>query len=235
MTIKQQVSELLKQLRTEGSDENRAGMARYGINVDKAAGVKVQRLREIVAELKKELPVSARHDLGWALWASEWHEAMLMASFLMDAKQITGNDMERIAARFVSWDICDGFCNNLFRRTEFAREIARTWTSRDETFVRRAGFAMIANLAIHDKKAADSGFADDLKLIEAAADDDRNFVKMAVNWALRQIGKRSAGLNKKAVATAKRLEKRTSPSSRWIARDALKELQSEKVWSRLGL
>ena len=132
-----------------------------------------------------------------------------------------------------SWDICDGACINLFRKTPFAHARAVAWAGRDEPFVKRAGFALMATLAVHDKRAEDAVFLAYLPIVATAASDDRNFVKKAVNWALRQIGKRNRALNAAAVACAEGLAERKSTAARWVARDALRELQNEKVRARL--
>lgn len=215
-------------LEAESSEENRAGMARYGINTERAYGVSVKRLREIAKSIGRD------HSIAEELWDTGMHEARMLASLVDEPAKVTAAGMEGKVRQFDSWDLCDGFCNNLFRKTRFAHAKVQEWAARDETFVRRAGFALMANLAVHDKKAEDSIFADYLKLIEDAADDERNFVKKAVNWALRQIGKRSAALNKVAITCALRLAEAESKSARWIAKDALRELTSEKVQARLA-
>ncbi len=203
-------------------------MARYGINTERAYGVSVRRLREIAKS------VGRNHETAQQLWETGMHEARILASLVDEPVKVTPESMEAQVRGFNSWDLCDGFCNNLFRKTPFAHAKVQEWTAREETFVRRAGFALMANLAVHDKRAADSLFAGYLKLIEGAAADERNFVKKAVNWALRQIGKRSATLNKAAIACAERLASQESKAARWIAKDALRELTSEKVQVRLA-
>lgn len=215
-------------LEAEASEENRAGMARYGINTERAYGVSVKRLREIAKSIGRN------HEVAEELWDTGMLEARILASLVDEPAKVTPEGMEEKVRGFDSWALCDGYCNNLFRKTPFAHAKVGEWAGREETFVRRAGFALMANLAVHDKKANDSVFADYLKLIEDAADDERNFVKKAVNWALRQIGKRSPELNEAAVACAQRLAARESKSARWIAKDALRELTSEKVLARLA-
>ncbi len=157
----------------------------------------------------------------------------MLATLIDDPKQITETQMEAWVRDFDSWDVCDGACGRLFWRTPQAYGKAREWAAAEPEFVRRAGFALIAWLAVHDKKAEDSAFIDLLPLIEHYADDDRNFVKKAVNWALRQIGKRNRALHAAAIACAERLAERDSRPARWIAKDALRELCSEKVDARL--
>ncbi len=220
--------QIIALLEAEGSEENRAGMARYGINTERAYGVSVKRLREIAKS------AGSNHEVAQELWATGMHEARMLASLVDEPAKVTPKAMDEKVAEFDSWDVCDGFCNNLFRKTPFAHAKVQEWTVREETFVRRAGFALMANLAVHDKKTTDSIFAEYLTLIEVAADDERNFVKKAVNWALRQIGKRSPGLNGAAIACAERLAARDSKPARWIAKDALRELTSDKVQARLA-
>ena len=225
MTKAKQIIALLE---AEASAENRAGMARYGINTARAYGVSVKRLREIAKSAGRN------HEIARELWDTGMHEARMLASLVDEPAKVTPEGMDGRVAEFDSWDVCDGFCNNLFRKTPFAHAKVQQWTVREETFVRRAGFALMANLAVHDKKATDSVFEGYLPLIEDAADDERNFVKKAVNWALRQIGKRSPGLNAAAIACAQRLAARDSKPARWIAKDALRELTSDKVRARLA-
>ena len=203
-------------------------MARYSINTERAYGVSVRRLREIAKS------VGRSHETAQQLWETGMHEARILASLVDEPVKVTPESMEAQVREFDSWDLCDGFCNNLFRKTPFAHAKVQEWAAREETFVRRAGFALMANLAVHDKRAADSLFEGYLKLIENAAADERNFVKKAVNWALRQIGKRSPELNEAAVACAERLATQESKAARWIAKDALRELTSEKVQAQLA-
>ena len=151
-----------------------------------------------------------------------------------DRQQVTAGQMEHWAADFNSWDLCDQCCNRLFRKTPFARQKALAWSQRPEKFVKRAGFVLMAVLAVHDKKAADKQFDAFFKRIKAAAKDERNFVKKAVNWALRQIGKRNISLNKKAITVAEEIQQFDSRSARWVAGDALRELRSQNVQKRLS-
>ncbi len=214
-------------LEAEASEENRAGMARYGINTERAYGISVKRLREIATS------IGTGHEIAEELWGTGMLEARILASLVDEPAKVTPEGMEEKVRGFDSWALWDGYCNNLFRKTPFAHAKVQEWTLREETFVRRAGFSLMANLAVHDKKAADSLFEGYLALIEDAAADERNFVKKAVNWALRQIGKRSPELNRAAIACAERLAARDSKSARWNAKDALRELTSEKVQARL--
>ena len=172
-------------------------------------------------------------DLAQALWNTGVHEARLMATMVDDPNQVTEEQMECWAREFDSWDVCDGTCSGLFRKTPFAYKKAAEWSTRREEYVRRAGFVLIATLAVHDKKTPDEAFERFFPIIEAGSLDGRNFVKKAVNWALRQTGKRNLRLNQRAVETAGRIQALGSPSAGWVASDALRELTSEAVQRRL--
>jgi 3-methyladenine DNA glycosylase AlkD len=204
-------------------------MARFGINPDRALGVRIPDLRRLAKQ------VGTDHSLALGLWKTGIHEARILASMIDDPAAVTERQMESWVGDFDSWDLCDQCCGNLFDRTPFAFDKAVEWAGRDEEFVKRAGFALMAWAAVHDKTADDRVFIEFLPLVEREADDDRNFVKKAVNWALRQIGKRNRRLNRAAVSVARRLAKRNdSPAARWIGTDALRELTSEGVRSRLS-
>ena len=204
-----------------------AGMTRYGINPNHNYGVSVHSLRKIAKEIGTD------HELALQLWASDIRDLRILASIIDDPKAVTEGQMDTWANDFDSWDICDAACNNLFSRTLFAYGKATEWSKKNEVFVRRAGFVLMANLAVHDKKADNSEFIRFLSLVESSAQDERNYVKKAINWALRQIGKRNPELNKSAIDTAKRLHRLDSKSSKWIASDALKELTSDKTRKEL--
>jgi 3-methyladenine DNA glycosylase AlkD len=202
---------------------NIAGMARYGINVEKAFGVPAPVLRRMAREIRGD------HALAERLWATGIHDAKHLAALCDDPRQVTEAQMERWARDFDSWDVVDGTCNNLFRMTSFAYQKAVEWTARDEEYIKRAGFVLMACLAVHDKAAKDSVFERYLRLIKTGATDERNFVKKAVNWALRQIGKRNLRLRESAIKTGKDIQRLDSRAARWIAADALRELTSEKT------
>jgi 3-methyladenine DNA glycosylase AlkD len=219
---------LVEELRSLGRPENVAGMARYGINPEGTLGVSMPQLR---AMAKRE---GRDHALAEALWATGLHEPRILAALVDEPAEVTAEQMERWVRDFDSWDVCDQVCANLFDRTPFAYEKAAQWARREPTFERRAGFALMAALAWHDKRAADDRFLPFLPLIAEAADDERNFVKKAVNWALRQIGKRDVALNDDCVTLAEELSARESRAARWVGRDAVLELTSEKVRERLG-
>lgn len=218
---------VLDELRSLANPANVLGMARYGINATNTLGVSIPCLRAMAKRIGKD------HALALELWASGIHEARILAALVDDPAEVTEAQLERWARDFDSWDVCDGVCSNLFDRTPFAHAKAAAWSARKEEFVKRAGFVLMAALAVHDKKSPDSRFREYLPLIEGEAGDERNFVKKAVNWALRQIGKRSPALNLAAIAAAKRIRKSDSKAARWIAADALRELESEAVRKRL--
>ncbi len=218
--------DIIKKLKSFYNPVNVAGMARYGINVDKAFGVPAPVLRRMAREYRKN------HALAARLWASGIHDAKNLAALCDDPRQVTEVQMERWARDFDSWDVVDGTCNNLFRMTPHAYRKAVEWTRRDEEYVKRAGYVLMACLAVHDKVVPDSTFLRFLPLIKKGARDERNFVKKAVNWALRQIGKRNPSLQRKAIQAAKEIHALDSKSARWIASDALRELTSKET-SRL--
>jgi len=218
---------VLDRLESLGSEENRAGMGRYGIAVDRAYGVPLSVLRPFAKELGRD------HDLAVALWRTGMHEARLLASIVDEPKRVTAEQIDAWTADFDSWDICDQCCSNLYRRTPYAHGKVSTWIADEREFVRRAGFALIAVLAVHDKKAEDEVFLDYLETIEANATDPRNFVRKAVNWALRQIGKRSMSLHGPALAAAERLAASDDKTERWIGRDAVREFEKPATLERL--
>jgi 3-methyladenine DNA glycosylase AlkD len=212
-------------------------MARYGIKVDSANGWSVPEVRalgkRIVAQLGRRNP--ARHEFASALWETGIHEARLLAGMVDIPELVTDQQMEAWVLDLDSWDVCDQLCNNLFGWTPLAWDEALEWTGREEEFVKRAGFALMAALAWHDKVSPDERFLPLLAAVEREAHDERNFVKKAVNWALRQIGKRNLVLHEQAVATAERIAASGNRAGRWVAADALRELESEAVRRRLGL
>jgi 3-methyladenine DNA glycosylase AlkD len=211
--------EIIAELRALGSEHNRAGMARFGINTERALGISVTQLRQMAKRTGKD------HELALELWDSGIHEARILASIVDEPHAVTAEQMEAWAADFNSWDVVDQVCGNLFDKTPYAWDKAAEWTERPEEFVKRAGFSLIAYMAVHLKKIDDREFERFFPIIEREASDDRNFVKKAVNWALRQIGKRSDYLRPQAIACAERIAAQEATSARWIARDALRELR----------
>jgi 3-methyladenine DNA glycosylase AlkD len=213
--------DLIARLKAMENPTNVAGMARFGINSKNTLGISVVTLRKIAREVGKD------HVLALKLWPSGIHEARLLACFIADPKKVTPSMMNRWAKDFDSWDVCDQCCMNLFDKTPYAYEKVKEWSQRKEEFVKRAAFALMAGLAVHDKKASNANFQRFFPIIKAAATDSRNYVKKAVNWALRQIGKRNAFLHRQAMRTAIEIAKMDSSSARWIAADAIRELKSK--------
>jgi 3-methyladenine DNA glycosylase AlkD len=220
--------EVLERLRAAESPRDRAGMARFGINTDRALGISVTALRRMAGELGRD------HRLAAGLWRSGIHEARILAALVDEPEKVTEAQMERWARAFDSWDLCDQVCANLFDRTPFAHAKVLAWSERPEEFVKRAGFALMAALAVHDRGADDDAFRAFLPAIEREATDGRNFVRKAVNWALRQIGKRNRELHREAVRVARRLAASEDGAARWVGRDAVRELKSERTRARLG-
>jgi 3-methyladenine DNA glycosylase AlkD len=177
--------------------------------------------------------IGKNHLLARKLWISGVHEARILAGLIDDPEMVTEKQMESWVKDFDSWDVCDQVCSNLFDQTRFAHKKAIEWSKRNEEFVKRAGFVPMAALAVHDKEKSDREFENFFFLIKKEATDERNFVKKAVNWSLRQIGKRSAYLNRLAIKTAEMIQKKNSKAASWVASDALRELTSEAVQKRL--
>jgi 3-methyladenine DNA glycosylase AlkD len=219
---------VVARLRKLSNPENVKGMARFGISARNTLGVPIPALRELAKEIRVD------HKLALDLWDTGIHEARLLAGFVDDPLLVTEAQMEKWAAEFDSWDICDQVCSNLFDRTPFAVKKASEWSKREEEFVKRASFVLMAAMAVHDKEADDKLFVSFVRIIERESTDDRNFVRKAVNWALRQIGKRNLQLNEAAIGSAKKIGKRESKAAKWIASDALKELTGEGVARRLS-
>lgn len=224
---KAELERVLVWLERRGTKANREGMARYGITAKKVFGVSMGTMKSLAKELGRD------HDLARALWKEGWHETRALAAMVGEPGRVTPSEMERWAKQFDNWAVCDTVTFVLWDRTPHAWTKVREWSSRDEEFVKRAAFALLASLTVHDKAAPDERYLPGLKLIEREASDDRNFVKKGVNWALRSIGKRSQFLNKEAVAVARRLAAREDSAARWVGKDALRELTSPAVQQRL--
>jgi len=214
--------EVIFHLKKNSNPKDREGMARFGINPKYALGIRVPILRGLAKKIGKN------HKLAKELWDSKIHEARILAGMIDDSREVSEKQMEEWVKDFNSWDLCDQCCMNLFDKNILAWKKAVEWAERKEEFVRRAGFALMACLTVHDKKAKDEDFLKFFPIIKKHSNDERNFVKKAVNWALRQIGKRNANLNKKAIQLAKEIEKINSKSAKWIAKDAIRELSSKK-------
>ena len=222
-----QAEEVISHLKTLTNPENVRGMARFGINPRNTLGIPLSTLRPLGREIGKD------HDLSQQLWESGIHEARILASIIGKPAQVTEEQMETWVEDLDSWDVCDQVCMNLWGKSPYAYQKAHEWSTREEEFVKRAAFALMVAVAIHDKKASDERLEEFLPIIKAQAPDDRNFVRKAVNWALRQIGKRNLSLNGKAIATARQILDSGVRPARWVATDALRELTSEKIQSRL--
>ncbi|MBI4962401.1 MAG: DNA alkylation repair protein [Desulfomonile tiedjei] len=223
-----QYQEIIQRLKALANPDAVKGMARFGINPAAACGVWIPELRKIAATAKKS------HSLAERLWSSGIHEARILASMVDDPKKVTTDQMDQWAGEFNSWDVCDQCCNNLFRKVEHAHDKAHEWSARPEEFVKRAGFVLMACLAVHDKQASDEAFLEFLAVIKRESTDSRNFVKKAVNWALRQIGKRNKHLNQAALATAREINELDAKAAKWIASDAIRELAGNAVQKRLA-
>ncbi len=239
-SIKSEIRRILVELRAMGSEQARAGMLRTAINVENAFGVSIYELRKVAARIGTD------HELALALWATGNHEARLLACFVDDPAEVTEQQTEAWARDFDSWDICDQATTSLFDQTQHGWSKAVEWATRDEEWIKRGGFALMAGLAVHDKTASDRAFVKLFPLIERAAADHRNFVKKAVNWALRNIGKRNPALHTAAIACAEKLLAKSDEragadrvlepatrAARWVATDALRELTSAKVAARV--
>lgn len=218
--------EVIAYLRSLGSEENRQGMQRYGIRIDRALGISHGVQRDIARKIKRN------HERAFELWESGITEAQFIASVTTDPKRFTKADARRWAAEFDSWDIVDGV-SDLFVDTDHWRELIEEFAADDREFVRRTAFAMIAWSVVHRKKEPDETFLAFLPLIETHANDERNFVRKGVNWALRSIGKRNAELNAEALALAQLLAVEDDRTARWIGKDAIRDLTGPKTLARL--
>lgn len=219
--------QIIKGIKSRRNPKNIAGMARFGINPTNTYGVPIPILRKTAKDIGKD------HELALKLWSSGIHEARILASMIDDPEQVTDKQIATWVSQFDSWDVCDQCCMNLLDKTEHAFEKAKELSASDKEFVKRAGFALMACLASHDKRATDEQFKKLLPLIVKGSTDERNFVKKAVNWALRGIGKRNAALNTAAVEIARKIQKLDSKAAKWVANDALRELTGDAVQKRL--
>lgn len=228
--------ELLEHLRSLANPDNVQGMARFGIASEGTLGVSMPQLRGIAAGLRpaRRAEPAGVHALAQRLWASGVHEARILAALVDVPALVTREQADAWVADLDSWDVCDQLCGNLLDKTPFAYCAAEEWAADEREFVRRAGFVLMTQLAVHDKKAPDALFLHFLSVVERGATDDRSFVKKAVSWALRQIGKRNRALNTEAVAVASGLRDSGERAARWVASDALRELTSERVQGRLS-
>jgi len=219
--------ELLVLLRSLRDPESVKGMARYGINPKNNLGISIYKLRLIAKD------VGMDHNVAIQLWSSGIHDARLLACFVENPKEITSEQMDTWSKDFDSWDICDQACTSLFDLSPFAWKKVFEWSERDEEFIKRGAFSLIAGLSVHDKNAINKKFEEFFPIIKKQSTDERNYVKKAVNWALRNIGKRNLLLNKKTIILSNDILKMESKTAKWIARNALKELTSIKIQDRL--
>lgn len=218
MSTRAKVAEALEWMEKRGSKRNREGMARYGIVSKKVFGVSVGDVRKLGKELGRD------HELAQALWETGWYEARLLAAFVAEPAKVKPAQMNRWARDFDNWAVCDTVCFHLFDKTPHAWGRIGKWSTSREEFVKRAAFALLASVALHDKTERDEPFMDSFELIEAAASDDRNFVKKGVSWALRGIGHRNPALKAAAIRKARELAKSDDSTARWIGRDTLRDL-----------
>lgn len=218
----------LEELRGRATEKTLAGLVRFAIDAPSAIGVSMTDMKAIAKGLGKS------HELAAALWREGWYEARMLATLVDDPKEVSLEQMEAWAADFDNWAICDTACFCLFDRTPYAWIKVDEWAGREEEFVKRAAFALLASLTVHDKKAPDKPFLRGLEHVERAAADERNFVKKSVNWALRSIGKRSPALHVAAMEVAGRLAAAKEAAPRWVGKDALRELKGDSVGRRIA-
>lgn len=221
------VKDVLDRLRDKAKPDQLEGMAKYGMVVEQRLGVSIPDLRKMAKDIGKD------HTLALELWKTGIAEAGILAAMVDDPDKLTEEQMEDWVKGINSWDVCDQICMNLFEKSQLAWKKIADWSEREEEFVKRTAFSLIACLAWHDKKTSDEKFIELLPAVIRGATDERNFVKKSVNWALRNIGKRNLNLNKVAINTAKEIQRLDSKAARWVASDAIKELESEAVQSRL--
>jgi 3-methyladenine DNA glycosylase AlkD len=226
-SIDVQVRAALSALERMSTQRDRDNLARFGITAAKAFGVSMKNIQVVAKRHGRS------HELALALWDTGWYEARMLTSFVDEPERVTSAQMDRWCRDFDNWGICDTLCFNLFDRTPYAWAKVAKWSGARDEFVKRTAFALLWSLSVHDKEAGDEPFKESLRLVEAAAADERHFVKKAVNMALRAIGKRSGALNTAAVALARRLAASDQAAPRWVGKDALKELTSASVTRRL--
>lgn len=220
--------QILERLKSISNSKAIEGMARFAISSEKNFGVSMPDLRK----LGKEIGLG-HHLLAQQLWEAKYRETMILAALVDDPKQLNADQMENWVTDFFDWEVCDQTIMNLFEKNPLAWQKAMEWSSREEEFVKRAGFVLMARLAVSDKKAVDEKFAPFFGPIKREAFDNRIYVKKGVNWALRQIGKRNTELNERCILVAQEIRQQDSAAAKWIAADAIKELTNEKILNRL--
>jgi 3-methyladenine DNA glycosylase AlkD len=221
------VKDVLDKLQSKAQPEQLEGMARYGIPVEQRLCVSVPDMRKLAKEIGRD------HKLALGLWRTGIGEARILAAMIDDPDKLTEEQMEDWVKGINSWDVCDQVCMNLFDKNQLAWKKIVDWSQREEEFVKRTAFSLIACLAWHDKKSSDEKFIELIPLIIREATDERNYVKKAVNWALRNIGKRNLNLNRAAINAAKEIQRLDSKAARWVASDAIRELESAGIQKRL--
>jgi 3-methyladenine DNA glycosylase AlkD len=221
---------IISRLKSQKNPKNIAGMVRFGINAKNTLGVNMPTIRIIAKEIGKD------HDLAQELWDSKIHEARILAALIDEPALVTEKQMEKWVKGFDSWDVCDQTCMSLFNKTEFAWTKPYEWSKNKKEFVKRTAFALIAALASHDKKADDKKFTDFFPIIKREATDERNFVRKAVNWALRGIGKRNKNLCREALQIAREIQKENpdNRTAKWIAGDAIRELEKKSQLKKIS-
>ena len=224
--VEASVDAALNWLERHGTARNRDGMARYAIVADKVFGVSMATLQPYAKKLGRN------HDFALALWETGWYEARMLAAFVDEPARVTPSQMDRWARDFDNWAVCDTLCFKLFDQTPHAWKKIDQWSRRRDEFVKRGAFALLASVALHDKKAPDEPFIRSFKIIERESTDERNFVKKGVSWALRSVGHRNGALNTEATRVATRLSESSDPVSRWIGKDALKDITRPSIMKR---
>ncbi len=219
--------EIVERLRSLGNPVDREGMLRFAVANENALGIRSPVIKKMAREIGRN------HELAQELWATGIHEARSLAVFIEEPAKVTKAQAEQWLRDFDSWATCDGCCLYLFAYLPFAWRKVFEWSRREREFEKRAAFSLVAVLTVHDKNAPEEKFLKFLPVIKRAATDERNFVRKAVNWALRQIGKRNRELNRAAIRTAKEVQKLDSRAARWIAADALRELTGDAIQRRL--
>src|SRR4029078_1790147 len=226
--VASRVDETLRWLEKRGTKANRDGMARYGIVADKVFGVSMATMKAQAKLLGKD------NDLALALWDSGWYEARILTSFVDDPLRVTPSPMDRWARDLYNWAICDSICFHLFDKTPHAWAKIDQWSTRKDEFIKRGAFALLAAVALHDKKAPDAPFMKSLKVIEKAADDDRNFVKKGVSWALRSVAHRNKNLHSASLALAEKLAASDDKTKRWIGKDVVKDITRPLILKKIS-
>ena len=221
------IDDILVKLKCMSNPEAVKWMARYGINSKNNLGIQVCKLREVAKDIDQD------HELALKLWNSGIHDARLLACFIDNPVEVTGKQMDSWAQTFDSWDICDQACTSLFDRSPLAWAKIFEWADQTDEFVKRGAFSLIAGLTVHDKKASDSKFEQLIPLIKKHSYDERNYVKKAVNWAIRNIGKRNKNLNQRMIKLSRELLQIDSKAAKWIASNSLRELTSIKIQKRI--